>query len=788
MDDANTIADLQRRLADAEATVRAHEARRHVQEDDKRRLRFLLRLSDALRSLDDPDAIQAAASRMLAQELEADRVGYAEDVGKGEIIVTHDHAHDGVSLRGHYRYEDYGPDLFEHIQRGEVVVRSDIANDPKLTYDVKRAHARLNIGATVNVPLRTGPRVTALLFVHYSKAHPFCSREIEYLTEIADRVWLTVRSARDRAASQRSQAQLTATLDSVPIGIAIIGQDGRISMANEQYRRFCPELIPSSDPQRRWRWKAWNAEGRLLEPEEYPGARAARGEHVVPGQELLFEDEDGRFIWVRVATVPIRDAQGYITGQASVISDIDDLKRGAEANIRAQFLIDGIAIAVWETDSNGIVSVDSPSWRAFTGQTYDQYRGTGWLNALHPDDRSTTMRTWHDALNARDTLNVEYRIRSAAGDYRWTNSHATPVVGGLDSVVRWLGMTIDIDERKKLEQAVNDAGQRMQALVEGVPQLLWRAVDAGNWQWASPQWTTFTGQAEADSLGRRWVDRIHAEDRDAVLAAWTRADDDGGFDVEHRLRRVDGTYHWFNTRAVPVRDASGHIVEWLGTSNDIDALRTAQERQDVMVHELQHRTRNLIAVTSAIADRMIEGSSSLEEFGTRFQDRLAALSRVQSLLSKATTGNRITFDELVRTELHALGAIDTEGRLVLDGPRVPLHSQTIQSLALALHELATNAVKYGALASAQGHLAISWWLQQEGDGVPWLYVDWLESGVALPTTIVAPATGGYGRHLIERSLPYQLGARTYYRFTNDGVHCMIAVPIMLGKEDEDNQG
>jgi PAS domain S-box-containing protein len=754
-------------------------------------LRFLLRLSDVLQSIDDESDIQVAASRLLADELGADRVGYAVDAGQGKAVITCDYARDAASLRGEYRYEDYGSDLLERLQKGEVVVRDDIANDPQLDKEAKLAHARIGLGATVNVPLIRGGRVDAIFFVHYSTAHPFSSHEIEYLTETANRVWLAVTSAHDRAALQRSRAWLTATLESVPIGIAIIERDGRISVANERYRRFCPELIPSRDPERCWRWKAWNADGRLLEPEEYPGARAARGENVVPGQELLFEGEDGRFTWVRVAAIPIRDAIGRITGQASVISDIDDLKRGAEANIRAHFLVGGIAMAIWETQSNGIVSIDSPGWRALTGQTYAQYRGTGWLEALHPDDRSLTVRAWRDALDARKPLNVEYRVRLATGDYLWVNARAVPVFGDAGRVVKWLGMSIDINERKVLEEAIKDAGRRMQALVEGVPQLLWRAVDAGNWQWVSPQWTSFTGQASNDGLGQGWVDLIHPEDRDAALAAWRRAAADEGFDIEHRLRRADGTYQWFNTRAVPLRDANGRIIEWLGTSNDIDALRTAQERQDVMVHELQHRTRNLIAVTSAIADRMIEGSSSLEDFRTRFRDRLAALSRVQGLLSKVSEGYNITFDELIRTELHALGAIgnnDDDHNIVLHGPGgVPLRSRTVQSLALALHELATNAVKYGALASPEGRLAISWRLEHDDSGVSWLHVDWIESGVVLPATIAVPATGGYGRYLIERSLPYQLGAHTHYRFADDGVHCTISIPTMSGQPDEDTR-
>lgn len=196
--------------------------------------------------------------------------------------------------------------------------------------------------------------------------------------------------------------------------------------------------------------------------------------------------------------------------------------------------------------------------------------------------------------------------------------------------------------------------------------------------------------------------------------------------------------------------------------------------------ELQHRTRNLITVVNAVSRQTLKNVITLGDFHHAFSDRLAALSRVQGLLSHLSAGQRVTFEELLRSELAALGAPDD--KVTLDGPAgVPLKSATVQTFSLALHELATNALKYGALASPDGHLTVRWNVAEADGGPPRLHVDWRESGVVMTHVGERPRGGGYGRELIERALPYQLGARTSYALTPDGVHCTMDVPTSAVK-------
>jgi two-component sensor histidine kinase len=208
------------------------------------------------------------------------------------------------------------------------------------------------------------------------------------------------------------------------------------------------------------------------------------------------------------------------------------------------------------------------------------------------------------------------------------------------------------------------------------------------------------------------------------------------------------------------------------------ALRESQERLGSVVAELQHRTRNLISIVSVIADNTLRASKTPDDFRASFQDRLGVLGRAQGLLFRAE-GGRVTFDELVDTELAAQSvSVGEHGPVTFDGPKgIPLRSRTVQSLAMALHELMTNAIKYGALKQPNGRLTVRW--REETlveNGKPWLHLDWKESGVEMPPLDAKPQGSGQGRELIEQVLPYQFDARTTFAMEADGVHCTISLP------------
>jgi two-component sensor histidine kinase len=208
-----------------------------------------------------------------------------------------------------------------------------------------------------------------------------------------------------------------------------------------------------------------------------------------------------------------------------------------------------------------------------------------------------------------------------------------------------------------------------------------------------------------------------------------------------------------------------------------DAVREALTGQlQVLNTELQHRTRNLLSVIRVLFDRTLSKHTTLESFAEVFASRLDAINRVQIYLSRLVQGDKVTFDVLLRNELaaHALSL----QQITLSGPEgIRLRSSTLQTFALALHELVVNAVKYGALSSPSAQLLVSWDVERAEGQPPLLHLQWEETGVTAATAD-SPTGPGYGRELIERALPYQLKAKTQYELLPDGVRCAISVPVL----------
>jgi len=177
-------------------------------------------------------------------------------------------------------------------------------------------------------------------------------------------------------------------------------------------------------------------------------------------------------------------------------------------------------------------------------------------------------------------------------------------------------------------------------------------------------------------------------------------------------------------------------------------------------------------VIQSIAQQTLPADPALHTF----RNRLAALGRLQGLVGEAD-GSLVNLDEIVRLEFSALGMADSE-RISIEGPVVPLGVSNVQTIALALHELATNAVKYGALKDESARLDVRWLVEADQDGGEYLAIDWNEQGV---NRVPDSSKVGFGRQLIEKALNYTLKARTELRFNQDGISCRIEIPLLVAR-------
>ena len=280
-----------------------------------------------------------------------------------------------------------------------------------------------------------------------------------------------------------------------------------------------------------------------------------------------------------------------------------------------------------------------------------------------------------------------------------------------------------------------------------------------------------------DELGelKTWLGHVHPDDQPPLLALFAApedGDDREGCESSFRFTRPDGEQRWLSKRCRILRDPDGKPVQLSGiVADDTNRRRAADDRQQLLF-DLQHRVKNILAVVRSISARTLETSETLEDYSAHFDGRLGALGRVQNALVRRVNGE-LDLEDLIREEVLQAAASDGDN-LRIEGPPVRLGQRSAELLGLAVHELVTNAVKFGALSTDEGEIDLTWDVTTIRDK-PWMRLHWRESGV--PMTGAASDRQGFGRDLIEQGLPYQLGARSSLRFEPDGLDCVIEIPL-----------
>ncbi|NPD68558.1 PAS domain S-box protein [Lichenicola cladoniae] len=430
------------------------------------------------------------------------------------------------------------------------------------------------------------------------------------------------------------------------------------------------------------------------------------------------------------------------------------------------------AFAIFTQDRAGIVTSWNMGAERLTGYRDAEILGRISNVIFTPEDNAAGIPEAERAQAMLDGRAEDERWHLRKNGSRfWGSGLLIPLAGPDAGFVKILR---DLTERHVTAKRLRENEELFRVLATNVPQLVFRTRTTGDRTWGSPQWIEFTGLDLEHSLKFGWLSAIHPDDREATVAAWSAAQEGGDYSIEHRIRRaVDGAYRWHQTRARQIESGDAVAGEMVGTSTDIHDMRNLRERQEILLAELQHRTRNLLAVVRSIAGQTLRASASLQEFDAEFGERLAALGRVQGLLAR-TDHQALDLGTLVEAELaaHADGRRAAD-KVHIEGPPAVVSAGAAQALTLALHELATNAVKYGALGQPSGQLSVTW--RTEGVDAKRIVLDWRESGVVMPAG--EPRRKGYGSELIERALPYQLRAHTRLQFGPDGVHCHISVPV-----------
>jgi two-component sensor histidine kinase len=269
--------------------------------------------------------------------------------------------------------------------------------------------------------------------------------------------------------------------------------------------------------------------------------------------------------------------------------------------------------------------------------------------------------------------------------------------------------------------------------------------------------------------------KFHPDDMDHMWAQVAKAVDVNGgglYDVEYRVKQLDGSWRWLSAWGYVEFEGEGETrkpVAITGASRDINEMVQATDAQKLLINELNHRVKNMLATVQSVA--MQTQRSTPEAFSERFEARLMALSRAHDLLTERQWAG-IGLRELLNQVISPF-ASDADSAIRIDGADHTLSARAALALAMVIHELATNAAKYGALSLPAGRIDLSWSIAPN-NGTAWLFLKWTEKD---GPAVEAPTRRGFGSRLIERSISKDLEGTAELRFLPSGLQCNLSFPL-----------
>ena len=423
-------------------------------------------------------------------------------------------------------------------------------------------------------------------------------------------------------------------------------------------------------------------------------------------------------------------------------------KDAREREVEARFRIVAEAMPnhVWTARPDGALDWFNTRIYEYTGASPGSLDGAGWATVVHPDDLDETARKWAAAIASGQTYEKEFRLRREDGVFRWHIARAVPLKDDKHGVIQWIGTNTDIDDRKRIEDALADSERRFR-LSQSAAGIASLEVDLQSGEvFGSDRFWEIWGLPLQKSVPISVLENIVIpEDRHIKSNAETRRAGTAATAVEYRIRRPDnGQIRWLSRHVEFTHDAHGQPNKMYGVVQDITEQKEAQARQQVLTHELAHRIKNLLAMIAAIASQTLR-SGTLETARGAFLERIRALGNAHDVLLQTQWASASILEVLKNATAHL-----PEGRVLLNGPDLALEPRKALSLSLAVNELGTNALKYGALSTDVGTVAMSWTLGgRDAAGVSPFRWSWLESG---GPTVEQPTRRGFGTFLIDRVL------------------------------------
>ncbi len=605
-----------------------------------------------------------------------------------------------------------------------------------------------------------------------------------------------IQDVTERVAAEHARAEVEARLrtivETVPVGLVLAElPSGRIVGGNAYVETLVRHpVLHSPNLDSYDEWVSFHADGTRVQGHEYPLARMALAGEEAPEIEVHYQRGDGTRAWVRIMGRPVRDERGALVGGVVALVDVDRERRAVEALAESEERFRSFA----EQAPDVIYVIDlatrrleylSPAYETVWGEAREvvMQRPERWEELLHPDDRAATLEVERRYYTSREPIRFDYRIiRPSDGAVRHIRDTAVPVQDAQGRIVRVVGIAHDATERRTAEARLQASEERLSLASAAAEMGVWDVdvqtgrgtIDAG--------FRALYGlpPGEGSLVHEAWLAMIHPDDRDRMRGAARDAHRVGGdYRQEYRIVRVDtGEVRWIAARGSAVGARPGAPARFVGVCYDITERRLAQERQMLLAREVDHRARNVLAVVQSIL--RLTRAEDPRRYVQAVEGRVAALARAHTLLSR----DRWTGAGLQDVLHEELTAYRGAGRVALHGPAVRLRPDAVQPLSMVLHELATNAAKYGALSIPGGRVEVAWELVPQAgapSGQPSspgrLDLRWTERDG--PPLLAPPARQGFGSTLISATLRDQLQGESCFDWRPEGLCCAISLPLDL---------